>query len=1849
MEPSTKYMVKVEFGIDEPTHAVGSDVEATSSATTQPEKLVEAGAPSSKTEEPTTCVSSCYYFTLENPVRLVAIKISRSAWFDSSIMVLIVLNTAILAMQDYRGGSEAWEYKLLNKAESVFMVAFILEMIIKIIAIGFFMHPFSYLRDAWNWLDFIVVLSGVMSFGMKELVEESGESSVSFLRTFRVLRPLRSLAAFPGMRSLVRTLLLSFPKMGNVVILAFFLLTLFAILGLNIWGGFVSRRCRLTASPITFMPHARFAECVSRGGWCVTDSPQVHSLCTADPLCAAAYASGEAYTLAVQEYGRDVIFVQSVSNCAGWCAVSSASLQQVCIGDCFQAYASDELFLTWPVDENQLHMCGGRKTCVAGTTCGSCYVDDDVWGPDSDAVPARVKKTCDNWAEDLNAPEFNFGITHFDHFGGAFLTVFQSITLEGWVDVMYMLQDGHGSIFPAIYFLLVVFIGNFFLFNVALAIIWDSFSSVEQETKEALGLERDSREVGQEMRALEKGEPLFEKSKSDPDKEEGVGVVYSKYQLQRIAHFNVTTLSMDEYPAPHHAKQLFLDITNEIFFWTFVTEMFICLTAFGPWAYWTNYVSAFDGVIVIVSAIEMSAQGSSAMTALRAFRLLRVFKLAKKWMSFRLLLKSIVGTLLQMGNFMFLLFLMIIVFSLMGQSFFALSFRFNWETGKVLTECQGFDVQCPEKCPGPDYDCVPRAHFDTFLWSFVTVFQILTGENWNTVMYDGMRAVGWHSSIFFIFVYICLQCAVLNLLLAVLMGNFEEQSTAMRELEASKRAENNIKKLGLAVAVTTIFKQSIGYRANLAEIEDDPQKDNANDTASAVPSTTTVMVNPASPEQGDMQSVSFASTDALVPVDEVVSPMSPIAPSLPVSKEEHEKQNSKETEPCFSLYNLRKLVQKVRNGSMRAAIYPAFDQFILISICLSSILMAFQTPLDEPNTTTANVFYYVNITFSIIFTIEMVLKMIAFGIFFQVNPDRPAYMLVSWNLLDFVVVSVSWIDILGPSNLASLKTLRILRALRPLRLISRNKNLKLVVDTLFKAVPELANLFIVGCLFFLIFGLGAISYFKGGFYSCWDNALTEPLNYKDYENTNGANGTTVPPYRGPLCYETGPLAEYRFMDVNSATCNEDNADYRRGSGATPICLVHCEMDENKHEFCEYHHPWGYRVMRCTDCQTEFCPNSDKDLTQTCIESCRDPRAIGYQCYEDQGDECIEECVAACICPVCDGLLLDAASCVEQGKKWVNFNQNFDNIGAAMSSLFEIATTEMWVDCMYSGVDCRGPYHQPKTNHAEYAVIFFILFILVGCFFVLNLCVGVIIDTFNMMKKEAGGQSIFLTDAQQKWVTGQSDFASRTDYLIRVANLQLHKQNKFRRELSIAVQSSRFENGIMACIILNSVVMAIQVFPKPSDNYAMLLRVFNFIFAGIFNVEALAKLSVFKLVYFHDSWNRFDLICVVATDIGILVELLTDAKLGAVMSAIRLFRIARLFRLVRFMEGLNRLFSAFVLSIPKLCNVAAILFLLVFLYAVLGVNLFGKVRFSGNHDEHANFRNWPLAVMTLFRSMTGEGWNELMHSIGRNQWHFESLEEKLCEPSMDVEQYYDIYQANNQIEYPIQCGSGVAATIYFISFTMVVTFVILNLFIAVIFEGFDDSQESDGNRIILECIELWKKYDPLFSLHLPLNRACEFIHEVSQSIIGGRKEATKEDKTDDLTSQQTPGRIGRRDNMQEMELKQARVLQVKVNPVNQTVSFTSAILSCLRLNLIGEDSSIMAELEAVDEAPQTTKRSMAADLDQFAVLTLEETIAATKIVKRYKMRKAAREKIRLHEMHIKEKKLLDENKDPRAAG
>ena len=173
-------------------------------------------------------------------------------------------------------------------------------------------------------------------------------------------------------------------------------------------------------------------------------------------------------------------------------------------------------------------------------------------------------------------------------------------------------------------------------------------------------------------------------------------------------------------------------------------------------------------------------------SACRAFRLFKIFKLFKVG-DLRVLIDSIAFTMTTISDYVILLLLFIYVFALLGMSFFAGKLKFD-DNDKFVS----FESEHAEDGHSP------RNNIDEVRWSLVLIFQILLSENWNYVMYDCVRATGSISAVYFIALVLGGNIIMLNLFLAILLGNFEKARTfglKKKILEAFREIMNNKKTL----------------------------------------------------------------------------------------------------------------------------------------------------------------------------------------------------------------------------------------------------------------------------------------------------------------------------------------------------------------------------------------------------------------------------------------------------------------------------------------------------------------------------------------------------------------------------------------------------------------------------------------------------------------------------------------------------------------------------------------------------------------------------------------------------------------------------------------------------------------------------------------------------------------------------------------------------------------------------------------------------------------------------------------------------------------------------------------------
>ena len=176
------------------------------------------------------------FLRAENPVRKLCITLSEHPLFEAIVIIVILVNCVFLAMMEPTKGDDEGRNVLVNSTEGIFTGLFLAELVIKVVAMGFFLDDLSYMRDGWNIMDFIVVAASLIALF-------PGVTNVSSIRTMRVLRPLRTVTVLPGIRVLVSAMLESLPMMANVVLCLLFLFILFGILGMSLFMGVLRNRC----------------------------------------------------------------------------------------------------------------------------------------------------------------------------------------------------------------------------------------------------------------------------------------------------------------------------------------------------------------------------------------------------------------------------------------------------------------------------------------------------------------------------------------------------------------------------------------------------------------------------------------------------------------------------------------------------------------------------------------------------------------------------------------------------------------------------------------------------------------------------------------------------------------------------------------------------------------------------------------------------------------------------------------------------------------------------------------------------------------------------------------------------------------------------------------------------------------------------------------------------------------------------------------------------------------------------------------------------------------------------------------------------------------------------------------------------------------------------------------------------------------------------------------------------------------------------------------------------------------------------------------------------------------------
>lgn len=192
-------------------------------------------------------------------------------------------------------------------------------------------------------------------------------------------------------------------------------------------------------------------------------------------------------------------------------------------------------------------------------------------------------------------------------------------------------------------------------------------------------------------------------------------------------------------------------------------------------------------------------------------------------------------------------------------------------------------------------------------------------------------------------------------------------------------------------------------------------------------------------------------------------------------------------------------------------------------------------------------------------------------------------------------------------------------------------------------------------------------------------------------------------------------------------------------------------------------------------------------------------------------------------------------------------------------------------------------------------------------------------------------------------------------------------------------SPKLEYFIYTCILLNTLILAISWYDEP-HSVSLTMEILNGFFTVVFTIECVIKILGLGKLYFKESWNIFDFVIVLGTIVIFFISRFQNLGIGNQTTVLRAFRVGRMFRLLKRNKSLNIIFETFIVTLPALANVGCLLLLFLYIYSILGMNLFSTIKHSYELDSYANFENVPNAMLTLVRISTGENWHNILLGI-----------------------------------------------------------------------------------------------------------------------------------------------------------------------------------------------------------------------------------------------------------------------------
>uniref|UniRef100_A0A8C8AKT2 Voltage-dependent T-type calcium channel subunit alpha-1G n=1 Tax=Otus sunia TaxID=257818 RepID=A0A8C8AKT2_9STRI len=1112
-------------------------------------------------------------------------------------------------------------------------------------------------------------------------------------------------------------------------------------------------------------------------------------------------------------------------------------------------------------------------------------------------------------------------------------------------------------------------------------------------------------------------------------------IVDSKYFGRGImVAILINTLSMGiEYHEQPEELTNALEISNIVFTSLFALEMLLKVLVYGPFGYIKNPYNIFDGIIVVISVWEIVGQQGGGLSVLRTFRLMRVLKLVRFMPALQRQLVVLMKTMDNVATFCMLLMLFIFIFSILGMHLFGCKFA-SERDGDTL----------------PD-----RKNFDSLLWAIVTVFQILTQEDWNKVLYNGMASTSSWAALYFIALMTFGNYVLFNLLVAILVEGFQTEGDASKSDSEADLFHRSLEEEGG-------LKKNLSNPALMA-LSDHPELKKSLTPPLIIHTAATPMPMPKSAMFGDAAqgyesrrasgvSVDPTAYELKSPPSARSSPHSPWrassswnsrrsswnsigrAPSLKrrgqsgerrsllsgegkesseegeSSDEEHSsragsfngslphRMESLETKGSFDLQDTLQVPSLYRTSSMYSS-RTSTSEHQDCNGKTSPGLLLHQLHLDDPQQDCddcddeGNMSKRDRMKAWVRAHLPSCCKQRdSWSIYIFAPHSRFRMMcnkIITHKMFDHIVLVIIFLNCIT------------IAMERPKIEPHSAERIFLTLSNYIFTVIFLTEMTVKVVALGLCFGEKA--YLKSS-WNVLDGVLVLISVIDILVSMVSDSGTKI----------LGMLRVLRLLRTLRPL--------RVISRAQGLKLVvETLMSSLK--------PIGNIVVICCAFFIIF-------------------GILGVQLFKGKFFVCQGEDTRN---------ITNKSDCTEASYKWVRHKYNFDNLGQALMSLFVLASKDGWVDIMYDGLDAVGVDQQPVMNYNPWMLLYFISFLLIVAFFVLNMFVGVVVENFHKCRQhqeeeeakrreekrlrrlEKKRRNLMLDDVLMESSASAVQEAQCKPYY--------SDYSRFRLLIHQMCTSHYLDLFITGVIGLNVITMAMEHYqqPKVLDEA---LKICNYIFTVIFVLESVFKLIAFGFRrFFQDRWNQLDLAIVLLSIMGItLEEIEVNASLPinpTIIRIMRVLRIARVLKLLKMAVGMRALLDTVMQALPQVGNLGLLFMLLFFIFAALGVELFGDLECDDTHPceglgRHATFRNFGMAFLTLFRVSTGDNWNGIMKDTLRD-----------CDQEST-------------------CYNTVISPIYFVSFVLTAQFVLVNVVIAVLMKHLEESNKEAKEEAELEA-------------------------------------------------------------------------------------------------------------------------------------------------------------------------------------